>query len=117
MDSKLWEALDLVRERQMLKGLRGEMGGNHCALGFLDEVYDGQLVECVREALPDVKILARTAAEAFPGREDPRMDPFNFGKKGNPFNELAAFNNHIDTTKADLELVFEKAAIKSDEVL
>ena len=123
MSESLWRALDLIRSGGMCKGMRSDPVGNHCALGFVDVVL-GRVTCNLREEAPnEVKVLADCATSLFPERVDVMADVYNcitariYGMEFHPAAQLAAFNNHPDTTKDDLEVVFEKAAIRMDEVL
>lgn len=116
--SKLWEALDLLRTKGMVKWTRSD-GVGHCALGLLDEVYRHQHVYRIDGYEKDVGALNAVHRELFPGRAEAIFQG-SYRHKGiyvGPTTTLADFNNHPDTTQQDLEQVFEKAAIRTDEVL
>ena len=115
---KLWEALDELRKGMMIKHRRDDgTPGHHCALGFLDKVYgrnfqdfweDGH--DKTTEGKKDDAVLAGIIKEHFPDRIE---GCFFSGDNWT----VANFNNHPLTTQTDLEMVFEKAAIKADEIL
>jgi hypothetical protein len=115
VDSKLWEALDLVRSKNMTKRMRDDGQGGHCALGFLDLAHYGEAHYWydptwinTDEYLADWNVLGEVMIEMFPERAVPgAMVSTN----------VASINNHVLTTKEDLELAFEKAAIRRDEIL
>ena len=113
MGSKLWTALALVREGELCKRTRDNGSGAHCALGFLDEAYG---FNCITRSTPetakDVRLLAETLLELFPDRHNGY-----FGNVNRDGWIVADINNHGDTTQADIELAFEKAAIRCDELV
>ena len=124
MNTILWDALDAVRDGTMIKGRLSDSTGGHCALGFINKAcWQPTVRGVVFDSMADIQILASVAAELFPDRVDYKKDVFNTWESADrdpakiPTAQVAAFNNHPATTKADLELVFEKAAIKADEVL
>lgn len=142
-ENRLWAALDLLRSGGMVKWLRQDSEGRHCALGLLDEAHrldrrrysDGEhegynadamaLVDTARELFPErmaavdgmyltpfptafvIAVDGQLHITSEPDQRDPLRD----------MGRIAEFNNHADTTQADLELVFEKTAIRQDEVL
>jgi hypothetical protein len=118
-DSKLWEALDLVRKGQRLaKGTRDDRRGGHCALGFLEVAYFGVAFHpqfpMANDGSPlakDREVLGTVLMELFPERCS------SIWADGWVGHTVASINNHPDTTLGDLELAFEKAAIRRDEVL
>lgn len=116
--NKLWEALVLVREGKMTKNIRSDGNGAHCALGFLEMAHYGEafslqfpIMNDGSEFAKDREALGAVMSEIFPKRS-----------RGMSFSDWAGYsvasvNNHPDTTKEDLELVFEKAAIRRDELV
>jgi hypothetical protein len=126
----LWKGLDWLRAHGMTKFIREDGQHRNCALGVLDRVYanSGSYVKG-SDYDQDVNRLVATAMELFPAERFEGWVPkgLGYGRGAYAVGEgfmglvnyarLANFNNHPDTTQADLELVFEKAAIKSDEVL
>lgn len=121
-DTKLWEALDLLRTGGMVAYEFGNAEGQHCARGLLREVYAGNYMipEDLDNAALAADIVAIDAiiAEQFPERRS----PYCAALVGSQplvlmLNEMAQFNNDDATTQDELELVFEKAAMRRDEVL
>ena len=149
--TKLWEALDILREGGMVKDRRvGHGGKGHCAIGLLDVAHrhircidDGPLIistsvtstsasfivrgdgrlapayfttngfcETCPECQEDLAMLDTVIKEQFPERWD-----VTIATSDSPVARVVRFNNHPLTTQEELELVFHKAAIKTDEVL
>lgn len=122
METRLWDALDKLHKGRMIKGDRNDGQGGHCALGLIDAVMiDTGCYWLDRKDDDADHVALRYAVEAmFPERSDPALDTFNVGLDAGIFPNqavIAAFNNHPDTSKDDLISVFEKAAIRRDEVL
>ena len=112
---KLWETVDLIRSRGMCKGVYDGSNGSHCALGFIAEAHDmaGYMTYVVPSSHPsrsDMETVATVIREVFPDRVPLAYADTDAGT-------IACFNNDAETTKDDLELVFEKAAIRSDEII
>jgi hypothetical protein len=110
--SKLWEALDILQERGLAKRkLIDPDTGAVCARGALLMATTGTLnMGYYAQCASDDRILGETARELFRGRVRD-MDAV-----GLQF-DIVDFNNHPDTTLADMVQVFEKTAIRGDEVL
>lgn len=112
--NQLWNALVLVREGKMCKHTRDDGMGGHCALGFLDVAYNtaglARYADFVPEGKRDIEILASTMSDMFPDRMCLEFTDHHGGI-------VAYINNHDDTTQDDLELAFEKAAIRRDELV
>ncbi len=152
--TKLWEALDILREGGMAKDMRvGYDGKSHCAIGLLDAAHHhivtkrvvpltlsggtvtwsdcsgtfvgsgtftisvmGGLCETCAECTSDLAVLDGVIAEQFPERYAELR--CRWGTTPSlPISRVVAFNNHEATTQEELELVFHKAAVKTDEVL
>lgn len=103
MENVYWKALDILRERGMIKGhLENENGV--CAIGALRLAMTDPPPHPVIIPPSITTQLGKIAGELFPGRSSVK-------------NSVIGFNDHPDTTQEDLELVFEKTAIKQDELL
>ncbi len=111
--NRLWKALDLLRSGRMIKHFRNDGNGGYCALGLLDAVHTGDY----ENYDDDVTALNKVADELFEPRPPHAYAGLYLGGSAGAHSKLADFNNHPATTQADLELVFEKAAIRADEVL
>lgn len=116
MSTKLWEALDIMRQGGLAKGVWRDRNA-HCLIGALAEAEQQidalGFVSVGSEFLsesPDIALLASVAQELFPERTGERWSPPNW-------EIVASVSDHRQTTQADAELIIEKAAIKRDEVL
>lgn len=117
MESKLRDALELVRNGEMCKEvLRGD-NGSHCSLGFLLAAHGFELHTHDDEAyMADTLILGQVLGELFPERTGD-LAPWNATDELIGIGITAAVNNHPDTVKEDLIVAFGKAAIKAEEII
>lgn len=92
-ETKLWDALDLLRRDGWCKDVAETGDGRRCLLGA--GVAAGYSTD-------DCFALHAVAKEQYPERLRLRTD----------LSPAAAFNDHPDTTFADVERVIEKAAIR-----
>lgn len=90
---------------------RGEIqdGTPKCLLTGLVNLYSGHLSSYSGEYHADRQALTDVVREQFPDRLGPVLSTYK--------PDVAQFNDHPDTTWADLELVVEKAAIKRQEAV
>lgn len=112
MATKLWEALDIMRDGGHTKGVWYD-GSSHCLVGAVSKAHRGidQAMALDRQptAMPgDLDSLAMVARELFPERIKYSRESWSI---------LAEFNDDRSTTVDDAALVLEKAAIRSDEIL
>ncbi len=113
--SKLWEALDTLRERGWFQGSSVCQGatsggksvgsGSSCLYIALSIAHSEEETAAYRR---DMETLREVCLEQFPER----TDPLSIRE-----TTLIQVNNHSDTTYRDVETLLEKAAIRSDEIL
>ncbi len=113
--SKIWEALDTLRERGWFQGSSTCQGtssaykqvknGTTCLYIALMLAHGDEWSEAYRR---DMDVLRGVCLEYFPERAD--LD-------SKAETTIIQVNNHPDTTYGDVETLLEKAAIRSDEVL
>ncbi len=109
-----WKALALIRKgwtksrwSRLGRAKNGEFIQTYCAVGALEMAITGQVWKgSARDSriVDESDALWATAKELFPDR--------CYG-----LCSIMDFNDHSMTTQEDIELVFEKTAIKYDEVL
>lgn len=103
--------------REALKALPGNWhqgeydgpGDTHCGLGHIHAIMGTTPYSVLDENTADFSVVAdllgKVAAEQYPERAPTSSDLCKY----------VAFNDHADTTEADVILVFEKAAARLDE--
>lgn len=114
-ESRLWEALDTLRNEGWFQGssvCQGATSGNKkvgkgytCLYIALHRAHDRT---DSNEYLRDVAVLRDVCLEYFPER----TNAYSCRE-----STLIQVNNHSDTTYGDIEMLLEKAAIRADEVL
>lgn len=103
------KAAEVVQTGGLCKGRYHTAKGEHCTVGALQAVTDsfsGTLVTDAQE------VVAGVIFEQFPERVAV------LGASGDfTFGVVTFFNDHEDTTKEDVVMVLEKAAMKAEEIL
>lgn len=108
MENVYRTALDILRDKGWCKGELTDQNGGHCAIGAIlaqnedEEKWTSTLAQIVMDQYPDRVDLG--CAEGH-------------GERWVNWETVASFNNHSDTTFADVERVFEKGALRVDEVV
>lgn len=104
----LHDGLDTLRERGLAKHvLCDDITGRVCSrgavfLGAYGSPWNFSLSGPVAAA---DRLLCAVAMEQYPDRIS------------GPYDEIARFNNHPDTTQEDVERIFEKAIVRAYETL
>ena len=109
----LEKELELLRKRDWIKFTKYGKGGGLCALGVMDSLHSAE------KDVVQIKELANTVKELFPdrynkARYDSDSPMWEYWKNR---RTIHSFNDHKDTTKADVEQVFEKANIRLQEII
>lgn len=104
------KAAEVVQTGGLCKGRYHTAKGEHCTVGALQAVTDsfsGTLVTDAQEVVADVIF------EQFPER----VAVLGASGRDYTFGVVTFFNDHEDTTKDDVVMVLEKAALKAEEIL
>ena len=109
MKTVLREAKQILDEKGWIKGDYKnldvpDLPMGFCLVGALSEVLLGGRMEAESVGCVEAEILLEVIAEQFPDR------------KGT-YGDIPTFNDHEDTTRADIDLVLEKAIAKADEIV
>ena len=105
MESKLREAKRILDSNTWTKHVYFNVAHTHfCLVGALAEVTEGGVVAVESHECEDYRHIAEVIAEQYPER-------------AGRFGDIPTFNDHADTTRADIDLVLEKAIAKADEIV
>lgn len=95
-------AIDIIEEKGWVQHYGGDMEHGFCILGAVETIFPTY----GRTSATEWKALIEVIEEQYPDRcQGVRMNPLN----------ITLFNDHPDTTKAEVLAVMEKAAIKLEE--
>lgn len=98
MQHKLWEALDILRDKGWCKNVQVNQVGEHCMAGAVMAAHD-MPSGSYWLFLPERRLLDAAVQATHPGFT------------------VAGFNDHPDTTWPMVEALMEKAAIRGDELV
>jgi hypothetical protein len=111
----LRNALDILRDGGMCKILFAQ-GESHCARGAvlkaLEPNWNGDI-----SSLPDRATWKEEQRISATYLTPIALDLFHDRHDGHEWDDIATVNNHDDTVLADLEVIFEKAAVRASEVV
>lgn len=99
------DALDLLRKDGWCKNNLHQPTGERCAYGALLDVQEGRAFDLMCD-------LGDVASDLFPIRAGFIS---GFSGRGRMSGGALQVNNHPDTTFEDIEVIFEKAAIRAAE--
>ncbi len=110
-----WATLDVMHESGWTKGTLVDYEGKHCLVGLVSAAHyhtmeGSDVADCCPDCLAALAAVVVVARAQFPER-------CPIGKYQDPAGVGISFNDHDQTTEADVEMVLHKAAIQSDEVL
>lgn len=98
--------LDVLRRDGWCKDIWRNEKGEHCLMGAFIAAYNNDQMETWNDAeWPGYDIVQDVVREQFPERG------------GLGLSSEILFNNHPDTTFADVEMVLEKAQLRLDEAV
>lgn len=103
MTNHIRRAIEILARTGWTKNTFTDEEGRHCLQGALYDAYGVCPSRVTGELAADVRLVNETIEEQYPER---------YGAVG-----ISRFNDHADTTIADVVRVLEKAAVRKDELL